>query len=41
MSTLGNVSFGKESEKPGEEKLVQKQSKEKLVEKPSGEKPNE
>jgi hypothetical protein len=32
MSTLGNVFFGKESEKP---------SKEKPVEKPSGEKPSE
>jgi hypothetical protein len=41
MSTLGNVFFGKESEKPSEEKPVEKLSEEKLIEKPSGEKPNE
>jgi outer membrane biosynthesis protein TonB len=41
MSTLGNVFFGKESEKPSEEKPVQKPSEVKPVEKPSGEKPNE
>jgi hypothetical protein len=40
-STLGNVFFGKESEKPSEEKPVEKPSEEKPVEKPSGEKPNE
>jgi hypothetical protein len=41
MSTLGNVFFGKESEKPSEEEPVVKPSEEKPVEKPSGEKPNE
>jgi hypothetical protein len=41
MSTLGNVFFGKESEKPSEEKPVDKPSKEKPVEKSSGEKPSE
>jgi hypothetical protein len=41
MSTLGNVFFGKESEKPSEEKPVEKPSEEKPVEKSSGEKPNE
>jgi hypothetical protein len=41
MSTLGNVLFGKESEKPSEEKPVEKPSEEKPVEKSSGEKPNE
>jgi hypothetical protein len=41
MSTLGNVFFGKESEKPSEEKPVEKPSEEKPVEKPSGEKPSE
>jgi hypothetical protein len=41
MSTFGNVFFGKESEKPSEEKPVEKSSEEKPVEKPSGEKPNE
>jgi hypothetical protein len=41
MSTSGKVFFGKESEKPSEEKPVEKPSEEKLVEKPSGEKPNE
>jgi hypothetical protein len=41
MSTLGEVFFGKESEKASEEKLVEKPSEEKLVEKPSGEKPSE
>jgi hypothetical protein len=40
-STSGNVFFGKESEKPSEEKLVEKPSEEIPVEKPSGEKPNE
>jgi hypothetical protein len=38
MSTLGNVFFGKESEKSSEEKSVEKPSEEKLVEKPSEEK---
>jgi hypothetical protein len=41
MSTLGNVFFGKESEKPSQEKPVKKPSEEKPVEKPSGEKPSE
>jgi hypothetical protein len=41
MSTLGNAFFGKESEKPSEEKPVEKPSEEKPVEKPSGEKPSE
>jgi hypothetical protein len=41
MSTSGKVFFGKESEKPSEEKTVEKPSEEKPVEKPSGEKPNE
>jgi hypothetical protein len=41
MSTLGIVFFGKESEKPSEEKPVEKPSEKKSVEKPSGEKPNE
>jgi hypothetical protein len=40
-SDLGNVFFGKESEKPSEEKPVEKPSEEKPVEKLSGEKPNE
>jgi hypothetical protein len=40
-STSGNVFFGKESEKPSEEKPVEKPSEEKPVEKSSGEKPNE
>jgi hypothetical protein len=40
-SDLGNVFFGKECEKPSEEKPVEKPSEEKPVEKPSGEKPNE
>jgi hypothetical protein len=38
--TSGNVFFGKESEKPSEEKPVEKPSEEKPVEKLSGEKPN-
>jgi hypothetical protein len=41
MSTLGNVFFGKESEKASEDKPVEKLSEEKPVEKPSGEKPSE
>jgi hypothetical protein len=41
MSTLGIVFFGKESEKPSEEKPIEKPSEKKSVEKPSGEKPNE
>jgi hypothetical protein len=41
MRTLGNVLFGKESEKPSGEKPVEKPSEEKPVEKSSGEKPNE
>jgi outer membrane biosynthesis protein TonB len=40
-SDLGNVFFGKESEKPIEEKPVEKPSEEKPVEKSSGEKPSE
>jgi hypothetical protein len=40
-STLGNVFFGKESEKPSEEKPVERPSEEKPVEKPSEEKPSE
>jgi hypothetical protein len=36
-STLGNVFFGKESEKLSEEKPVEKPSEEKPVGKPSGE----
>jgi hypothetical protein len=40
MSTLGNVFFGKESEKASMEKPVEKPN-EKPVEKPSGEKPSE
>jgi hypothetical protein len=35
-STLGNVFFGKESEKPSKEKSVEKPSEEKSVEKSSG-----
>jgi hypothetical protein len=41
MSTLGEVFFGKESEKASVEKPVEKPSEEKPVEKPSGEKPSE
>jgi hypothetical protein len=41
MSTLGNVFFGKESEKPSEEKPVEKPSGEKPSEKSSGDKPSE
>jgi hypothetical protein len=41
ISTLGNVFFGKESEKVSEKKPVDKPSEEKPVEKLSGEKPNE
>jgi hypothetical protein len=41
ISTSGKVFFGKESEKPSEEKPVEKPSEEKPVEKSSGEKPNE
>jgi hypothetical protein len=41
MSTLGNVFFGKESEKPSEEKPVEKPSEEKPVEKPTEGKPSE
>jgi hypothetical protein len=41
MSTLGNVFFGKESEKPSEEKPIEKPSEEKPIEKPSEEKPIE
>jgi hypothetical protein len=40
-STLGNVFFGKEREKPNEEKPIERSSEEKPVEKPSGEKPSE
>jgi hypothetical protein len=40
-STSGKVFFGKESEKPSEEKPVERPSEEKPVEKPSGEKPSE
>jgi hypothetical protein len=40
-STLGNVFFGKESEKPSEDKSVERPSEEKPDEKPSGEKPSE
>jgi hypothetical protein len=41
MITSGKVFFGKESEKPSEEKPVEEPSEKKPVEKPSGEKPNE
>jgi hypothetical protein len=40
-SDLGNVFFGKESDKPIEEKPVEKPSEEKPIEKPSEEKPIE
>jgi hypothetical protein len=40
-STSSKVFFGKDCEKPSEEKPVAKPSEEKPVEKPSGEKPNE
>jgi hypothetical protein len=40
-STSGKVFFGKESDKPSEEKPVEKPSEEKLVEQPSEEKPSE
>jgi hypothetical protein len=39
-STSGNVFFGKEIEKPSEEKPVDKSSEENPVEKPSGDKPS-
>jgi hypothetical protein len=41
MSTSGKVFFGKEREKPSEEKPIEKPSDEKPVEKSSREKPNE
>jgi outer membrane biosynthesis protein TonB len=41
MSTSGKAFFGKESEKPSEEKPVEKPSEEKTVEQPSEEKPSE
>jgi hypothetical protein len=41
MSTSGKVFFGKESEKPSEEKPIEKPSEEKPVEQPSEEKPSE